>query len=430
MHRTILEPLRWMEDPARVTIIENGGLPKTYLQIVTKHRLREMCVGRPVEELPRILTIVSPTHHLVSALALDTLFNVEPPPLAVNLREALLETQFLGRHLRRLYFLLSTQSSAFEGFSLNRRNTGGHPASQDMIHLLMRHVTLAQEASKILGGREDHPISVIPGGVSRFLKQQYYDRLSEIALSFKALANKLTHFLTEFKIDEDLGGLALKPVLAMSISEDRSQIELHDFLGKSIDQFPVEQLFAKIGFHEEPWTYKPFTFLNDLGWKPLNSEDIPGVYFVGPFARLISRTEIGFPASQGGEKGFWDEVKPSARFTIQNAYRALILESYKSAIRIADLYRQENLTGPTIRNIPTEIGDEGFAAIEAPEGLVAHRYRTDKRGIVREIDIVDAASQNNALKCLIVRNAVEGSSNWKHDLKFTKARIEKALLPF
>ncbi len=430
MRRTILEPLRWVEDPARVMVIENGGPPKAYFQVVTNLRLRRMCVGRPVEELPRILTILSPTHHLVSALALDALFKVEPPPLAVNMRQALLETLFLGRHLRKLYFFLSSHSDPFEDFTLSHRNTGKSSASRDLIDHIMRHVALTQEASRILGGRADHPISVVPGGVSRFLKQQYYDRLSEIGQSCSTFTIALACLLAKERIEDHPWDVELQSVLAMSMSEDHSEIEIRDSSGQTVDKFPVEQIFDKIGFHEEPWTYKPFAFLKEKGWVPLDSDNVSGVYFVGPLARLISKTELELPFAKEDAKVLLDEFARSPRFTVANAYRSLILEVCQSAERISDLYRQENLTGPIIRNIPTEIGGEGFAAIESPEGLIAHRYRIDKRGVVREIEIIDSATQNNALKCLIVKNIVDRSADWNKNTNLTKATIEKALLPF
>ena len=80
-----------------------------------------MCKGRQVEELPRILTILSPAHHLASAMALDKLFGVEPPALAVNMREALLQAQFLTSHLRKLYFLLTAFENPFEDFTSPRK---------------------------------------------------------------------------------------------------------------------------------------------------------------------------------------------------------------------------------------------------------------------------------------------------------------------
>jgi len=88
------DALRWMEEPVRIKIFPDGDHPRGYFQITSPREVEGLCQGRPVEELPRILSILSPAHHLASALALDKLFGVEPPPLAVTMREALLQTLF------------------------------------------------------------------------------------------------------------------------------------------------------------------------------------------------------------------------------------------------------------------------------------------------------------------------------------------------
>ncbi|MGO8820081.1 MAG: hypothetical protein ACLQT6_13455 [Desulfomonilaceae bacterium] len=430
MRQTILEPLRWMEELTRVMVIENGGPPKTVLQVMTNLNLSKMCIGRPVEELPRILTILSPAHHLVSAMALDSLFNVTPPPLAVNMRDALLQTLFFIRHMRKLYFFLSSHSNPFEDFSLSQRNIDQHSVPRDLIDQIMRHVALAQEATKILGGRADHPISAVAGGVSRFLKQPYYDRLSEIGRSCLSFSIKLARVLADIKLEDLLYDFDIQPILSLTIHGNSNEVQVSDSSGELIYQFPADQIFEKIGLQQEPWTYKPFAFLKEKGWNSLDSEKVTGIYFVGPLARLKSQKEIEYPLSGENWKSFEDAFGSPPTFGIANAYRALQVEIFQAAGRMVDLYRQESLTGPVIRNIPTEIKEEGIAAIESPDGLIAHRYKTDSRGIVEKIEILDSATQNNAIKCLIAKRVVEESADWNHDPKITKGRIEEALLPF
>jgi F420-non-reducing hydrogenase large subunit len=95
MKNVTLEPLRWQEDPVRITVYHDTEYCRAYYQVTAPRDLEEICAGRPVEELPRILTLLSPAHHLASAKALDRLFGVEPPPMALNMREGLLQAQFL-----------------------------------------------------------------------------------------------------------------------------------------------------------------------------------------------------------------------------------------------------------------------------------------------------------------------------------------------
>jgi len=97
---------------------------------------------------------------------------------------------------------------------------------------------------------------------------------------------------------------------------------------------------------------------------------------------------------------------------------------------MTELYDQEKLTGPTTRTIPQEMGHEAIGAIESPQGVIVHRYRVDERGMVQELDILDTAAQNNALRCRMVRRAVEESMSHKRSQDETKKNIEACLLPF
>ncbi|MGC8605120.1 MAG: hypothetical protein ACP5VS_15745, partial [Desulfomonilaceae bacterium] len=337
MRRTILEPLRWMEELARVMVVENGGHPKTFLQVMTNLNLSKMCIGRPVEELPRILTILSPSHHLVSAMALDTLFNVTPPPLAVNMRDALLQTLFFIRHMRKLYFFLGSHSNTFEDFSLSQRNIDQRSVPRDLIDQIMRHVALAQEAAKILGGRADHPISAVPGGVSRFLKQPYYDRLSQIGGRCLRFSMKLASVLADIKFEDLLYIVDIQPILSLTIPRNGDEVQVSDSSGELICQFPADQIFEKIGFQKEPWTYKPFAFLKEKGWNSLDSDKVTSIYFVGPLARLKSQKEIGSPISGKNWQSFEDTFGSTPTLGITNAYRALQLEIFQSAEKMVDL---------------------------------------------------------------------------------------------
>src|SRR5512145_413084 len=103
-----LESLRWRDPPARATVTVDGGPPRVHLQVTAPREVEAMCLGRPVEELPRILSILSPAHHLCAAEALDRLFGVDPPPVARNMREALRLALAYRHHLRKFHFLASS----------------------------------------------------------------------------------------------------------------------------------------------------------------------------------------------------------------------------------------------------------------------------------------------------------------------------------
>jgi F420-non-reducing hydrogenase large subunit len=435
METITLQPLRWMDESARVSILDNDGHPQSYLQVTAWRNIESACIGRPVEELPRILTMLSPSHHVVSAMALDRLFDVEPPPLALNLREALQQALFFTHHLRKLYFFLCSLEDPFLVYCLRGSRGQRSIVSHHLLDRVMDHVTLTQEAAAVLGGRADHPVVAVPGGVGRFLKEPHYTRLQEIAEACLGFAVGLAAFLGAkvFGDRDALEGILSSPLPRMStltIPAGTSTLVAKVPGSNQDDSFAAEQLFEKVGFHREPWTYKPFAYLKDKGWNSLEPDHAAGLFFVGPLARLNGGSELATPRAEEERQRLVEVLGPFPHFTVTAACRSLAVELIQAAERMTALCTRERLTGPAIRVIPTAMNRESFAAMESPQGLIAHHYTTDARGIVQEVQVLDTSVANNALRCLLVRQAVEESKDSLQDRKRTKSRIEASLLPF
>jgi len=434
MENVTLAPLRWVEEPSQVTILGDEGRWQAYFQTTGVRNLSGMCRGRPVEELPRILSILSPAHHLVSAMALDGLFDAEPPAPAANVREALLQALFFKNHLRKLYFLLASFSNPFQPFSLRGLPTTKELVPQHMSARIMGHLALSQEAASILGGRSDHPMSAVPGGVSRFPKEPHYPRLAEIAAECSRFAVELANFLGETvfqdSIIEEMGlGGSFTPMSFVATNRGRGEIVVRDPMGKETDRFPTKEIFRNIGFEKEAWTYQPFAYLADHGWRGLE-KDVGGLFFVGPLARLNGGENLERPQAEEERQRLVNALGPFPHFTIRAACWALAVELVLAGENMVDLCFQEKLTGPAMRTMPTGMNQEGFAAGESPQGLIAHHYVTDERGLVTNVEILDTAAANNALRCLIAGSVAEGTLSPDQAWGEIKARIELSFLPF
>lgn len=399
-----LSPIRWQETPSRVTILRNGTGLRTYLQTTSFEDLPALCWGRPAEEVLRIVSILSPAHHLAAAKALDRLFRVEPPETALNMRAGLMQALYACHHLRKLHLLLNGFTDLFA--SPRAADRAGKGEILQTAADLMAALHLAQEAATILGGRADHPISSLPGGVSRFLKPEYYERLDEIAVQFKPAVDKIGKIFSEKILAEDgplgkMDGIAAEAIGAASLSDKEAEekIRFKNGSGADRDSLSPEAALDGIECYTEPWTRTPFAGYEKAG----------GSYCVGPLAR----------SAEEGEK-------PSA----MAAFRAMLKELSKTAAAMQELYIQEKITGPSVRTVPKDIGTEGAAAVEAPEGLILHRYRVDEKGIVREMKILDPRVQNNALRCDLAKNAVDRGLSRGKSPKEIKGLVEMALLPF
>lgn len=435
------DALRGLDEPARIKIIPHEGQPQVYFQITSPRDVGALCLGRAVEELPRILSILSPAHHLVSALALDNLFAVEPPPLAVNLREALLQALFFENHLRKIFFLISSRYNPLLSTTVQETLPDHLHPFPHILDEIMAHVSLAQEAVTILGGRPDFPLSAIAGGVSRFLREDNYERLSRIAGSCLEFSIRLgetlgREMLGEGRVFSDLSDLAIPALPFITAAVEEKAIILSDETGKEADRFPADQILQKIGLQKEPWTYEPFAFLKGSSGGP-DLKDRVGIqgisgnqcFFVGPLARL-NRDALLTPLAEKNRQQLLSEAGPRPRFDLSFAYWSLFLETVQSAEKMVQTFQQDKLTGPELRTLPRAMGREGQAVLESPRGLIYHHFSVDEKGLVTSLTVLDPALENNGLRCLLAQKAVELAFSRNYSKQRLKILLERTLLPF
>ena len=287
------------------------------------------------------------------------------------------------------------------------------------------------------------------GGVSRFLKEESYQRLSEIAEHCLMFAIRLGGFFRdeifgEGKALEGFQDLHVEPMASMTIAEKDGHVVLKDPVGKEVDRFSPDMMFEKIGFHNESWTHEPFAYMMEqLESAGQNRQGGTGeichsafriphsaIFFVGPLARLNSPDTLLSPSAEEERQRLTKALGPFPHFGVIAAYWALLVELLQAAEKMAELYTEEKLTGPAIRTIPSKMGNEGHAVLESPQGLICHHYRTDQRGIVEEVEVLGTGSANNALRCFLTQKAVEISRARGETWKETQNRIELSLLPF
>jgi coenzyme F420-reducing hydrogenase alpha subunit len=403
-----------------------------YFQILSPKPVEALCCKRPVEELPRILPMLAPAHHLAGALALDRLFQVEPPPLAENMRSALLQAQFYSAHLRRLFSLLTSRSTPFSDFHAVGHGVHQRSKPPRQLEALMHHLALAQEAETILGGRHDHPLTAVAGGVSRFLKDGLYERLADIAAACLAFACQLAARLrTEMLLPEkgvsELLGIEIPPLASLSMTDEK-EVELLDKEGQAIDRFGADGIAEKIGQQKEKWTYKPFAYLQQAQWQHL--EQTEGLFFVGPLARFNTNRTAATPLAEEERQRLIDKVGPPPQHNLVAAVWVLLVELIGAAETLQSLSTKEQLTGPSIRTVPTQMDTHTWSAIEAPQGLIWHQYQVDEGGIVQAVNILDASVANNALKCLLAKQIVAEGLAQNEGPEVIKAKVSIGLLPF
>jgi F420-non-reducing hydrogenase large subunit len=432
MQTITLEPLRWQEDPSRITVHANDSHLDVYYQVTSPKSLEAICCGRPVEELPRILPMLAPSHHLTAALALDRLFQVEPPELAQNMRTALLQAQYCSAHLRKFFFLMTSRQDPFADFHTSGRKPQQAKNSIRLVEKIMRHAALSQEAEDILGGRHGHPLTAVTGGVSRYLKEGHFERLTGICNTLLPFALELaqltrTEFLADGGILSPWSDFQIPALAGLHLAAD-GKVTLTHPDGKGPQQFNADQLGDIIGLQQEEWTCQPFAYLNEQGWQGV--EQSQGLFYVGPLARFNAGSAAVTPLAEEERQRMIESLGEPPVYKLTATFGAMAVELIQAAEILQSLSSPEKLAGPALRTIPKTKAGSTWAALEAPQGLTWHQYQVNDSGIVQAVTIIDAHAANNALKCLLARQLVGAALERKENPAVIKEKVTVAMLPF
>ena len=96
----VIQPVTRIEGHAKVTIQLNdaGNVDLARVNVIELRGFEKFCLGKPVEDLPRItprICGVCPwSHHLAAAKATDAVFGVDPPPFRGGLKSKPISTSF------------------------------------------------------------------------------------------------------------------------------------------------------------------------------------------------------------------------------------------------------------------------------------------------------------------------------------------------
>ena len=181
MARTIkIDPITRLEGHGKIEIFldDDGGVKDCYFQIPELRGFERFVVGRPIEELPRIVTricgVCPASHHMAGAKAVDGCFDEECPPLAHKLREMYYQAHYIHSHIAHFYalaapdFVCGPDADPASGTSSAWWPRSGWRSAAGS----SRSRAMAQEIQQIIGGRITHLVWCLPGGVSKGLKPE------------------------------------------------------------------------------------------------------------------------------------------------------------------------------------------------------------------------------------------------------------------
>jgi F420-non-reducing hydrogenase large subunit len=427
--RTIsINPMTRLEGHGRIDIFldEAGHVADALLRVPELRGFEAFCVGRPVEEMPRITTricgVCPEAHHMASAKACDAVYQVEIPPAARKLRELLYNTFYVADHAVHFYVLSGPDFVVGPDAPPAERNVFGliRKVGAETGRKVLAARSRAQELIKILGGKSIHQVTSLPGGVSRGLSEEERRTAEQITAELVEFAKFTVGILDQVVLqDRAYLDLILSDAFRhethyMGLVDERNRpnfydgrLRVVDARGKELAKFAPAEYLDHVAEHVEPWSYLKFPYLKRVGWKGLVDGADSGVYRVAPLARLNVADAMSTPLAQEQYQRMMSTLGgPPVHATL--AYHwARVIEMVNAAERAAELARDPEITSPEIRVVPSATPREGVGVVEAPRGTLFHHYVTDERGILRKVNLIVGTTNNYAAMSLSVKKATQ-----------------------
>lgn len=421
-----IDPITRLEGHGKIEIFldGNGDVADAYWQVSELRGFERFCLGRPAEEMTRIVPnicgVCPSAHHMAAAKALDDLFDVEPTPTAKLIRQLEFNAFYIEDHYIHFFFLAAPDFVV---------GPDGDPAERNILGVIRklgkdtgsRVIDVRKKNRRIiqmLFSKAPHPEGGLPGGVARGVTAEDRRRIKEIADESVEFARFAVDLFKEVVLGNgrnlDLvrhNAFGLKTCY-MSLVDAADKVNFYEGTVKVIDpdgrellRFDPKDYAEHIGEWVAPWTYIKMNFLKKIGWKGLVEGDGTSLYRVAPLARLNVASGMATPLAQKEYERMFDTLggKP-AHHTLAMHWARLIcaLQAAEHNRMIAD---DPLLTSKDIRNMNLRLKNVGIGCVEAPRGTLFHHYETDDRGLLTRVNLIVATQNNAAPIALSVKKA-------------------------
>jgi F420-non-reducing hydrogenase large subunit len=396
--KLILKKATRIEGNADIYIeFDQNRLKSARFQVLEFRGFEKFASGRRAEWVPhmisRICGLCSTAHQVAGVRAIENAIGLEVDVRTRQLREIMVLGEWISSHSLSYFFLSSPDFMGAEGgiFAL-RKN---YPEKFDEVFAMRR---TAMDLVQLFGKRNTHAVTLAPG---RFLSTFDETVLAEGKQTAAALKEKIqtilskasAQWLREIELPEDLK----IHFVAYCDSGDENGFFVYDRSGRLVNRFTVDEFEENIAEMRVDWSLSKIPYIQQLGFPD-------GIMLVGPLSR--SFLENGFLADP--------EIR---QFEISKTLldpSGITLESY-DACRLLEMYWAAKRISALLDNIGTEstppkpdwdIAGQGIGALEAPRGLLIHKYRVN-RGYVDKVRLLVATQFNNAFINLLITDLAQ-----------------------
>ncbi|HRY32006.1 MAG TPA: Ni/Fe hydrogenase subunit alpha [Bacteroidales bacterium] len=424
-----IDPITRLEGHGKIEIFltEEGDVDNVYFQVPELRGFEKFCEGRPVEELPMIVTkicgVCPGCHHMASGKAVDAVFGLTPTPTARKIRELFYMAHFVHSHIAHFYALAAPDFVVGPTADPAERNVLGVIAKvgTEIGTEVLKQRRIAQEIQALLGGHQTHVVLNTPGGVKKGLTPEQRD---DIVLKAKGFIDFSKFSIKIFEdvvlanrdyVDLILHGPYSLKIYSMGLVDENLKVNFYDGKVRVVDTDGKQHcLYGPTEYRDyveervEPWSYLKFPYLKKVGWKGFVEGNDSGVYQATPLSRLNAAEGMATPLAQAEYEKMYNILGGRPVHNTLAMHWARLIELLYSAEHCLELAEDPDITGKELRAPIQGIKGEGVGIVEAQRGTLTHHYWTDERGIVTKANIIVGTTNNNAAICMSLKKAAQG----------------------
>ncbi|SOC10801.1 Ni/Fe hydrogenase subunit alpha [Rhodobacter maris] len=411
-------------DQGRVTITLDaaGEVDQARLHMVELRGFERYLEGRPIAEIAhvvqRLCGICPVSHHLAAARAMDRLAGYQAlTPTAEKLRRLMHYGQMVQSHAVHFYHLAAPDLLFGDDGAANRRAVA--EVSEAFPEIATQGVLVrrfGQEVVRAVAGKRGLGGGAVPGGMSRPLTPETREMLrgdvdqvidwTEAALGMIARLHETNPaFYAGF-------GTVSGPVVGLVTAAGGADFYTGALRARSatgaplFDQIAPERFDDVIETRPVPWSDTEFPHLKGIG----PEEDW---YRVGPLARIQACDLLTSERAEAERQRLLAMGEGRMLHGVLFHHWARLVELLHAAEVIRDLLEDSGLCGhDLIAERSAERPMQAATMIEAPRGMLFHRYSCDDAGRIRSCQLIVPTTQNthalNAALGQVVRRHLRG----------------------
>ena len=360
----------------------DGKIEKVEWQVPEAPRFFEAMVrGRSYEDIQtivsRICGICSITHSLASTKAVENAMGIEVSEQADMVRILMHYSEQLQSHVLHVGYLVSPDL-----FGLPSVVPLAAKAPEVVLAVIRLH-RLANEWSDLIAGRTTHPVTLTPGGLTKFPTEKELRNLQErlkgcvgdltaVAEAVLSVAGNIPDFTRETEY--------------VSLKQDNPPT--YTFYHGDITSTDYDGTVAI-----NDWQTVANEYVSDQSTAKWTKWNRPS-YTVGALARFNNNGQLLSPMAKDVAKTFGLEMGCCNPFMNNVAQLVEAVHVVETSIAMIDELLTKGIKPEKVKVTPK--AGKASGCVEAPRGILFHEYEFDSKGNCVGADICIPTNQNHA----------------------------------